>query len=144
MIPHRPVLTLAQAGRIAGALLKEAVASHGLKPGHARGLTLLAERDSMSQQALLEEMGVDASVLVGILNDLEDDGLVSRRRDRADRRRHIVAISARGRKLAERLDESFARVEAELLSGLTADDVATLTSLLGRVKDTGAEDCSAD
>jgi DNA-binding MarR family transcriptional regulator len=141
VIPSRPVLTLAYAGRIAGNRLEEAVAAHGLKPGHSRVLTLLAEHETMSQQALLEELGVDPSVLVGILNDLEDEGLVTRRRDRADRRRHIVEISARGRKLVARLDKSFEAVEAELLSALDAEEVSTLTRLLSRINPPAAGDC---
>lgn len=141
MIPPRPVLVLAYAGQIAGNRLKQAVAAHGLKPGHGRVLTQLAGQESMSQQALLEELGVDPSVLVGILNDLENDGLVARRRDRADRRRHIVAISARGRKLVARLDESFEAAESELLSALDASEVETLARLLGRIKAPGDSAC---
>jgi DNA-binding MarR family transcriptional regulator len=137
VIPHRPVLALAYTGRIAGGRIKEAVAAHGLKPSHSHVLTLLAEQETMSQQALLEELGVDPSMLVSVLNDLEDDGLATRRRDRADRRRHIVEISVRGRQLVARLEESFEIVETELMAALDDEEIATLTRILSRIRDPG-------
>jgi DNA-binding MarR family transcriptional regulator len=91
----------------------------------------------MSQQALLEQLGVDPSMLVSVLNDLEDDGLATRRRDRADRRRHIVEISVRGRQLVARLDESFEIVETELMAALDDEEIATLTRILSRIRDPG-------
>ena len=46
---------------------------------------------------MIEMIGVDPSKLVGLLNDLEAEGLIVRRRDPDDRRRHIVEVSKKGR-----------------------------------------------
>src|SRR3954468_18570115 len=89
VISDRPGLVLAYAGQIANGRIKKALATHGLKPAHSHVLMLLTDKGAMGQQALVEELRVDPSVLVAILNDLENGGLAERRRDPADRRRHI-------------------------------------------------------
>ena len=96
----------------------------------------------MSQQALLEELGVDPSVLVTILNDLEHEDLAQRRRDPADRRRHIVEISGRGRTLLARLATAIEAVEAELFAGFNDSEVETLHQLLSKIKPTSADNCA--
>jgi hypothetical protein len=71
-----PVL-LAKIGRIAVRRLGEALDPTGLKPRHIAAMTALRENPS-SQMALSEATGVDAAKLVGVLNDLESEGLVTR------------------------------------------------------------------
>ena len=88
-----------------------------------------------SQQALIETIGVDASKLVGLLNDLEADGLIVRKRDPEDRRRHIVEVSAKGTARLEDAKKIAATVEEELLAGLDADQRAELLALLAQVAD---------
>src|SRR3954449_12077500 len=75
VISHRPGLALAYAGQIANGRIKKALATHGLKPAHSHVLMLLTDKGAMGQQALVEELRVDPSVLVAILNDLENGGL---------------------------------------------------------------------
>ena len=130
----RPSLALAASGQVANAQLKKALAAHGLKPGHGHVLLLLSHEGATSQQALTESLGVDPSVLVVMLNDLERDGLAERRRDPADRRRHIVEISARGTKLVADLDRAIDAVEVALFADLDAAEISTLQDLLARVK----------
>ena len=45
------------------------------------------------QQELATELGVDRTNLVGLLNELEAEGLILRRRAAEDRRRHIVELT---------------------------------------------------
>ncbi|MFC7328487.1 MarR family winged helix-turn-helix transcriptional regulator [Marinactinospora rubrisoli] len=137
MFVNRPGLALAFSGQIAHARIRKALAGHGLRTGHGNVLLLLAERGPTSQQSLAETIGVDPSVLVAILNDLEGDGLAERRRDPADRRRHIVGISADGRRLAADLHGALADVEADLFADLAPGEVADLQRLLGRVRADG-------
>jgi DNA-binding MarR family transcriptional regulator len=140
VIADRPSFALAYSGRIANAEIKKALAMHGLKPGHGYVLLLLSDQGATSQQALGEAVGVDPSVLVAMLNDLERDGLAERRRDPADRRRHIVEISARGTSLVADVHRVIAAVEAELFAGLNAAEITTLQGLLARVKASSADD----
>lgn len=93
-------------------------------------LTLLKERGDLAQQDITHVFGLDASNFVGLLNELEELGLVLRRRDHTDRRRHIVELTSGG---ALVLDSTFARlasIEDELLFSLSMQERETLHRLL--------------
>ena len=104
-----------------------------LRPRHLIALRLLRERGPMPQHGLGAALSLDPSNVVGLLNELEERGLVERRRDPADRRRHIVSLSGSG---ADELALTYSRlglVEDELFSVLSAEERATVHELLLRV-----------
>jgi MarR family transcriptional regulator, lower aerobic nicotinate degradation pathway regulator len=68
----------------------------GLRPRHLIGLKLLSEQGPAGQQGLADALCLDPSNVVVLLNELEERGLITRRRDPADRRRHIVELSSLG------------------------------------------------
>ena len=104
----------------------------GLRPRHLIALKLLSEQGPTSQQGLAEALSLDPSNVVGLLNELEERGLITRRRDPADRRRHIVELSAAGTDELCLAQTRLSRVEDDLLSALSAEDRATLYWLLVR------------
>jgi DNA-binding MarR family transcriptional regulator len=103
-----------------------------LRPRHLIALRLLGEHGPMTQHAVGTGLSLDPSNVVGLLNELEERGLVTRRRDPADRRRHIVELSAAGSgELAQTCDK-LDQVEDDLFKALTSDERASLYSLLAR------------
>src|SRR4051812_38173803 len=68
----------------------------GVRPRHLLVLSHLRSGGAAAQQTLLDVAGVDPSNLVGLLNELEDAGLIVRSRDRADRRRGVIELSRKG------------------------------------------------
>src|SRR4030081_3266545 len=104
----------------------------GLRPRHLIALKLLSEQGPASQQALADSLSLDPSNVVGLLNELEERGLITRRRDSADRRRHIVELSPRGE--AELCDayDRLRRVDDDLLSPLSTRERTMLYELLVR------------
>jgi DNA-binding MarR family transcriptional regulator len=104
-----------------------------LRPRHLIALRLLDSQGPMSQHALGTALSLDPSNVVGLLNELEERGLVERRRDPADRRRHIVSLSATGSAELAQECSRLGLVEDELFSALSADERATLCELLVRV-----------
>ncbi|WP_169789714.1 MarR family winged helix-turn-helix transcriptional regulator [Actinoplanes subtropicus] len=124
-----PVL-LSQAGELARELLQRQLASSRLRPRHAHVLLFLEHTGAAGQQDLLERLNVDASVLVGLLNDLEGDGMVKRRRDPADRRRHIVTISEQGRAAVAEVHSSIDRISDALFGSLSDADRGHLHRIL--------------
>lgn len=135
-------MALASAGQVASTRIQKALRAHGLKNGHAHVLMVLADEGATSQQAMIQALGVDPSVLVATLNDLEQAGLAQRRRDPADRRRHIVEISPRGTQLVTDVYASIASVEAELFASLDPNEIGTLHRLLDRIRTaTGEPTC---
>jgi DNA-binding MarR family transcriptional regulator len=104
----------------------------GLRPRHLIALNLLSERGPASQQALADSLSLDPSNVVGLLNELEERRLITRRRDSADRRRHIVELSPRGEKELCGAYDRLRRVDDDLLSPLSTRERATLYDLLVR------------
>ena len=135
-------LLLARHGGVADARLREALTASGVTPRHAIVLMHLVG-GQLGQRDLGARLGVDPSVLVALLNSLEDRDLVRRRRDPADRRRHIVEITAAGSTAVTKLDAAFGRVEDELFADLTSQERATLHALLTRVRTTHGGACGA-
>src|SRR5882757_6103072 len=114
----------------------------GLRPRHLIALKLLSEHGPASQQGLADALSLDPSNVVGLLNELEDRELITRRRDRADRRRHIVELSALGE---DELNLAYARlsiVEDDLLSALSVEERDALYHLLARA--VGAKQAPCD
>ncbi|TCO50685.1 MarR family protein [Actinocrispum wychmicini] len=96
----------------------------------------------MSQLDLARVLGVDPSVLVSILNELEDRDLATRRREPADRRRHVVELTEGGR--AE-IDQVVGGFERDLFAALDEADQAQLEDLLRKVAAThDSGDCTED
>jgi DNA-binding MarR family transcriptional regulator len=120
---------LARVGRRAA---ETTMSPGGLRPRHLIALRLLSEDGPASQQALTEALRLDPSNVVGLLNELEERDLITRRRDRSDRRRHIVEISPRGEEELCLTYTQLRLVEDELLSALSAEEKTTLYHLLVR------------
>jgi MarR family transcriptional regulator, lower aerobic nicotinate degradation pathway regulator len=79
---------------------------------------------------------------VGLLNDLENDALVARRRSPEDRRRHLVEITAAGTAKLSEAEEALAAVEDDVLGVLSEEERETLYRLLRRVTTEHVLDCS--
>jgi DNA-binding MarR family transcriptional regulator len=127
-------MLLLKIGKAAERRFADALRPSGLTPRHL-GVLFEVQACPTSQQALIETVGVDPSKLVGLLNDLEAEGLIVRKRDPQDRRRHIVEVSAKGSARLEEAKKTAAAVEADLLSGLDEDQVEQLLVLLAQVAD---------
>ncbi|RKR87838.1 MarR family transcriptional regulator [Micromonospora pisi] len=137
-------LLLARHGGISNARMRQALEATGLTMRQGITLMHLAETGPIGQQALMEALKVDPSALVAILNDLERDNLVERRRDPADRRRHIVAITEAGTSAVTRVDTTMSAVERELLAHLDPDEIATLHTLLARINTSVNDEACAE
>ena len=115
--------------------IREVLAKHHLKPRQLRILDLLADRGPTGQRELAELMGIDHSVLVNLLNPLEDNRLVKRERDTTDRRRHVVSIAKAGQRRLEQADQAFCKAEDAFFSSLSKDEREQLHKLLSRLRE---------
>ena len=115
--------------------IRDVLAEHDLKPRQLRILDLLDDRGPIGQRELAELMGVDHSVLVGLLNPLEAARLVKRERDTVDRRRHVVTLAAAGKRRLAQADQAFRDAEDAFFAPLNADEREQLHSLLTRLRE---------
>jgi DNA-binding MarR family transcriptional regulator len=95
-------------------------------------LAHLREHNPIPQQELGEMMCIDATNLVLLLNELEAKEFALRRRDPADRRRHLVEITEEGLRAFENAEKGIESVEDEVLASLTAPERRELHLLLAK------------
>jgi DNA-binding MarR family transcriptional regulator len=95
-------------------------------------LSYLRDNDHCPQQELAEVLCMDANNVVLLLNELEAPGYIARRRDPSDRRRHIVELTAAGRRALARAESAQEAIEDDVLAALDAEERATLWQLLTR------------
>jgi DNA-binding MarR family transcriptional regulator len=108
------------------------LAASGLRARHVVALTLLRDLGEQNQSDLSATLGMDATNVVALLNELEADELVQRRRAPQDRRRHTVSLTATGRKRLKEIEELLTGVEQRVLDPLTPEEQRTLYALLSR------------
>jgi DNA-binding MarR family transcriptional regulator len=123
---------LAHTGVVASARIQAAMTELGLRVRHGVVLAQLAS-GPVGQNALATAVEVDPSVLVALLNDLETDGLVARRREPTDRRRHVVELTDQGAKVWAEVAKRLGEAENELFGRLSAADRERLGELLAQV-----------
>ncbi len=104
----------------------------GLKLRQLMLLSYLNSGAPALQQQLCEALWLDANNCVLLLNELEDLGYIERRRDPADRRRHVVELTEAGRTALERAERAQESLGDELFGALSDEERATLRSLLSR------------
>jgi len=96
-------------------------------------LAILSEGILATQGTLADALNVDPSRLVALLDSLEERGLLERQRDPDDRRRHVVRITAAGKREHQRLRGVIRRLEDEFFAPLDPDARQTFHDLLVRL-----------
>ncbi|MBI3688403.1 MAG: winged helix-turn-helix transcriptional regulator [Actinobacteria bacterium] len=129
-------LLLSKLGTAVDRRLAAALEVVQLRPKHLGALSVLGGHGAVSQQALGERLGVDASAVVAIVDDLEREGLARRERDPRDRRRHAIQVTPAGERVLARGYDAAGEVDDTMLADLTAHEREQLLTLLLRVAGT--------
>ena len=140
---HRSSALLDHMARLMRMRAESALAPLGLRPRHLVALTVLRDQGSPTQQALAAALQTDRTNLIGLLNELETDGLIVRRRSAEDRRRHFVELTAAGSERLAEAETALAEAEDDVLGALDADQRETLYQLLAQATTSHVVDCAA-
>jgi DNA-binding MarR family transcriptional regulator len=101
----------------------------GLRPAAFGALRALGEPKTMSEIATI--LHCDNSNVTGIVDGLEERGLATRTPSAQDRRVKLIALTAEGRRIRDRLVKEIEKPPA-WLAGLSLADQRTLRDLLAR------------
>jgi DNA-binding MarR family transcriptional regulator len=115
------------------AVFRDFAASVGdVSPGRAGIMLLIEANPGVTQGRLAEAVRLDRSTMVGVIDSLEERGLVERRRG-SDRRTNGLWLTRPGRLLAARLRQRIERHERRMAARLTDAERAQLLALLGKL-----------
>jgi DNA-binding MarR family transcriptional regulator len=124
---------LSQVGAHAAARFAERLAPLKLNPPHAGILRVIKQADGLTQQALCETLGMFPSRLVGVLDELEQRGLVERRDRPGDRRSYALYLTEAGQETLEQIGRIAREHEDALCAALDESERAQLAGFLTRI-----------
>lgn len=111
----------------------EATEQYNLRSGLFSSLAIIAANPGISQQELSIAVGLDKSITVQIIDELEHRRFARRERSRIDRRRHSLTVTPEGEAILDELFAVMAKVEAEVLNQLSSAERAVLSDMLDRM-----------
>ncbi len=134
---------IADSGRFVRRSLYARIARHGIRGGAWFMLRVLWQRDDVTQRELAQSLGLMEPSVQEMLRAMERDGLVTRQRDKHDRRKMRIRLTERARGLEHELMGIARDVNSLMLSDLGAAEETLLKLLLRKVRATLAADAEA-
>jgi DNA-binding MarR family transcriptional regulator len=98
-----------------------------------RVLAALREQDGRRMGDLSDTTSIEVSTLTRLVDNMEQKGLVARRRDGDDARVILLHIAPAGRRLTQRILPIAERYEAVALAGFNASEAEILKAALRRL-----------
>ena len=136
--PHQPAsvgFLLSQLGYATAAGFRDALAPLGIDPAHFATLRALGANEGQSQQAICLALHIPPSRMVGLVDDLEEHGLVERRVNASDRRARAIHLTDQGREVLGRAVATAIDYEGWVSAPFDPADRQRLLDMLGRLAD---------
>ena len=109
------------------------MAPFGLRPVDFSVLTLIAHNPGITSRQICAALDILPPNLVGMIKSLDKRGLIERRAHPSDRRAQGLHLSPDGKKLQKSAQATATRLESDVASRLSADELDTLKTLLRKV-----------
>ena len=130
-----PSFLLAQVGAHAASQFAQRLRKLKLAPQHAGILRILNSTPGITQQTLASTLGMVASRLVVLVDEMEQRGLIERRENPEDRRRYALHVTEEGRSTLEAIGGISREHSRALLAGISEQEQRQLATLLERIAD---------
>ena len=99
----------------------------------AKLLCKLYIQDGMTQSEIAQQLGVQGATVTDMLQRMEENGLVTRRRDYDDNRLVRVYLTDEGREKERSITEQFLKLEGHIFENFDEDERAQLRHFLTRM-----------
>jgi len=97
------------------------------------GVLILLAKGPISQQELGEQLGIDRTTIVELIDELEHQGAVVRRRNAADRRSYALVLTPKGRAFQKRAAKAFEAAADEFFDALKPSERRLLSDMMRRL-----------
>ena len=97
------------------------------------GVLNLLAKGPISQQELGEQLGIDRTTIVELIDELERQGVVVRRRNAADRRSYALVLTPKGRTVQKRASRAFDEAADEFFNALKPSERQLLSDMMRRL-----------
>lgn len=128
-------LHLTRVSRVVSRAFDDALAEAGGSLPVWLVLISLKSGQRASQRELADAVGVKGATLTHHLDAMESAGLVTRQRDPANRRLHVVRLTPEGEVLFLRLRDAAVAFDSRLRAGLSESEISQLETLLTKLRD---------
>ena len=131
-------LRLSRSARTVSRAFDDALAAAGGSLPVWLVLISLKSQRLRNQRELASAVGIREATLTHHLNSMDAQGLITRRRDPANRRVHLVELTPAGEAAFQRMRGAAVAFDERLRAGISADELAVLEGLLGRLEGNAA------
>lgn len=107
----------------------------GLTRGQPKMLRFLGKNDGCRQKDIADRFYLRAASVSGILDTLEKDGLIERRRNPRSRRETLVFLTELGKKKLSQVEKFYGELDDEVFDGFSEEEFEDLMDSLGQVLD---------
>lgn len=116
-------------------LLQRHLAEHGIKNSHWYFLRILWQREGLTQRELSNETNLMESSTVIMLNQMEQSGLIRKKKDPDDKRKLRIFLTPKARRLEKRLLPIAIQLNEMAANGITRDELETFIRVAGKMTD---------
>jgi MarR family transcriptional regulator for hemolysin len=125
---------LARTAKLVGQRFDGVLAEQGGSQAVWMVLISLKTHPGANQRQVAEAAGIQGATLTHHLNAMEEAGLVTRRRDPANRRVHVLELTVEGEAVFERLAKAAISFDREIRAGISDRDLATARNVFAKLR----------
>lgn len=124
---------ISQLHRKARSFVNKSVAKHGFKSGQIMFLIELYRQDGKSQEEISESLQIDKGTTARAMRKLEEEGYVTRAKDKEDKRFNSIYLTQKSQDLREDVYSVFDEWHDKIGECLTEEEEVQLRQLLEKV-----------